>query len=142
MKTQKETTSLSLKQFLDFVENTKSDYQYHVEAMKKEERITQDYLHMLELSELNSRERSKIATQLAANRKNRRSHKDAVEELEPIVEFFDDPRNKSVLHALSQLLGQIRKVETYHKNRFYVPKVIEGKAIVDAPSEIHISNVS
>lgn len=30
---------------------------------------------------------------------------------------------------MSELLGQIRKVESYHQRRFYVPKVIAGETI-------------
>jgi hypothetical protein len=103
--------------------------------MKNEDRITQDYLHKLELEGLNCRERSKIATQLAHNRQARRKHKDAVEELEPIVEFFEEPKNRNVLNAMAQLLGQIRKVENYHQNRFYVPKVIDS-GILPSPEPL------
>lgn len=118
-----------IKTFLGFVDNARSEYNFNLEAMKNEERITQDYLHKLELEGLNCRERSKIATQLVHNRQARRSYKDAVEELEPIVEFFEDPKNRSVLNSMSQLLGQVRKVENYHKRRFYVPKAIDGEII-------------
>lgn len=113
-----------IKTFLDFIEGAKSDYTFNLEAMKNEERITQDYLHKLELEGLNYRERSKIATQLAANRQARRNYKDAVEELEPIVEFFEDPINKKLIDRMAQLLGQVRRVENYHQRRFYVPKAI------------------
>lgn len=129
--------SQAIKTFLDFVDNAKSDYNYNLEAMKNEERITQDYLHKLELEGLNCRERSKIATQLVANRQARRNYKDAVEELEPIVDFFEDPQNKNLIKKISELLGQIRKVENYHQRRFYVPKVIQGETIkTDNKSDI------
>ena len=118
-----------IKAFLDFIDNAKSEYNYNLEAMKNEERITQDYLHKLELEGLDYRERSKVATQLVANRQARRIYKDAVEELELIVEFFDEPQNKKVLNQLSQLLGQVRKVESYHERRFYIPKVITCESI-------------
>jgi|GEM_PF-524149 len=118
-----------IKTFLDFVDNAKSDYTFNLEAMKNEERITQDYLHKLELEGLNCRERSKIATQLVSNRQARRNYKDAVEELEPIVDFFDDHQNRALIKKMSELLGQIRKVESYHQRRFYVPKAIPGEII-------------
>lgn len=128
MKQEKMLPSGILKMFLDFVENAKSDYNYNLEAMKNEERVTQDYLHKLELEGLNCRERSKIATQLVLNRQARRNYKDCVEELEPIVEFFEEPQNRRLINNMSQLLGQVRKVENYHKNRFYVPKAIQSEA--------------
>lgn len=131
-----------IKTFLDFVDSARSEYNFNLEAMKNEERITQDYLHKLELEGLNCRERSKIATQLAHNRQVRRSYKDAVEELEPIVEFFEDPKNRSVLNSMSQLLGQVRKVESYHKRRFYVPKVIDGEIIKTETATETLAEVS
>lgn len=131
-----------IKTFLDFVDSARSEYNFNLEAMKNEERITQDYLHKLELEGLNCRERSKIATQLAHNRQARRSYKDAVEELEPIVEFFEDPKNRSVLNSMSQLLGQVRKVESYHKRRFYVPKVIDGEIIKTETATETLAEVS
>ena len=84
MKQQKISPSQFIKNFLEFVQNVKSDYDYNVEAMRKEDRITQDYLHMLELEDLSYHERSKVATKLVENRKARRDYKDMVEELEPI----------------------------------------------------------
>ncbi len=134
--------SQTIKTFLDFVDSARLQYNFNLEAMKNEERITQDYLHKLELEGLNCRERSKIATQLAHNRQARRNYKDAVEELEPIVEFFEDPKNRSVLNSMSQLLGQVRKVESYHKKRFYVPKVIDGEIIKTETATEPLAEVS
>ena len=131
-----------IKAFLDFVENAKSDYSFNLEAMKNEERITQDYLHKLELEGLNCRERSKIATQLAVNRQLRRNYKDMVEELQPIVEFFEEPQNKKLIDHMSQLLGQVRKVENYHQQRIYVPKVIPGGIIKNDNNTKSLAEVS
>lgn len=120
--------SQTLKMFLDFIEDAKSAYNYSLEAMKNEEHITQDYLHMLELDDLSYHERGKAATELAQNRRNRRKHKDAVEEYEPIVNFFEDPQNKMFVNKLSGLLGQVRKVENYHQRRFYIPKAVNNES--------------
>ena len=68
--------SLAIKSFLDFMDGVQTEYNYNLEAMKNEDRITQDYLHKLELDGLNCRERSKIATQLVHNRQQRRNYKD------------------------------------------------------------------
>lgn len=129
MKDEKIYSSEILKQFLDFIDEAKSCYDYNLEAMKNEDKATQDYLHMLELDELNCSQRSKIATKLMHNRQQRREYKDAVEELEPVIEFLNDAQNKKVINSLSHLLGQIRKVENYHKSRIYVPKVVDTKPI-------------
>ncbi len=142
MKQEQNQPSQIIKTFLDFVESARSEYNFNSESMKNEERITQDYLHKLELEGLNCRERSKIATQLVHNRQARRRYKDAVEELEPIVAFFEDPKNRGVLNSMSQLLGQVRKIESYHKKRFYVPKVIDREPVKNETATDILEEVS
>ena len=119
--------SENISEFLNFVSEAQSHYKFCLEEEANQEKLTQDYLHSLELDDLKCKERSKIATQLAINRKDRRYYKDRVEELEPIVKFFEEQQNKKVLDKLREVLGQTRKQENYHKNRFYVPKVLKEK---------------
>lgn len=121
--------SEQLANFLNFITVAQSHYNFCIEEMKKQDQLTQDYLHNLELDDLKCRERSKLATKLAVNRKDRRYYKDRVEELEPIAVFFEDPANKKVLNNLKQVLGQIRKAEGYHKDRTYTPKVLKESDI-------------
>ncbi len=135
MEERKMQPSQIIKMFLDFLDGARGEYNYNLEAMKNEERMTQDYLHLLELGDVGCRERGKIATKLVANRKNRRKYKDAVEELEPIIDFIDDAQNRNVLNKMTQLLGQVRKVENYHKTRIYVPKMLDIEPIVDEKGE-------
>ena len=116
-----------LSAFLSFVTTSQSHYNFCLDEMQKQEQLTQDYLHTLELDDLKCDERSKIATKLAINRKDRRYYKDRVEELQPIVDFFADPQNKKVLDKLTNVLGQVRKQENYHKDRVYIPKVLKEK---------------
>ena len=119
--------SKCLSDFLNFVSDAQSHYRFCTEEMKKQDQLTQDFLHSLELDDLKCGGRSKLATQLAINRKDRRYYKDRVEELQPIVDFFTDPQNKKVLDKLTNVLGQCRKMENYHKDRIYVPKVLKEK---------------
>ena len=114
-------------EFLNFIANAQSSYNFCYDEMKKQEQLTQDYLHSLELDELKCAERSKLATKLAICRKDRRYFKDRVEEYQPIVDFMADPSNKKVVDKLTQILGQCRKQENYHENRFYVPRVLIEK---------------
>ena len=111
--------------FLNFITAAQSHYKFCDEEMHKHEQLTQDYLHSLELDDLKCSERSKIATKLAVNRKDRRYYKDRVEELEPIIMFFSDQQNKKMLDKLQQVLGQVRKQENYHKDRTYRPKILK-----------------
>ena len=116
-----------LAEFLNFVADAQSHYRFCSEEVNNQEKLTQDYLHSLELDNLKCDERSKVATKLAINRKDRRYYKDRVEELEPIVQFFNDPQNKKMLDKLKQALGITRKAESYHKDRKYVPRVLKEK---------------
>ena len=116
-----------ISEFLDFISNIQSSYNDCLEEMKKQEKLTQDYLHSLELDNLKCAERSKLATKLVVCRKDRRYFKDRVEEFEPIVKFFEDQQNKKMLDKLKEVLGQVRKQENYHKYRTYIPKVLKEK---------------
>jgi hypothetical protein len=116
-----------ISEFLNFVSEAQSQYRFCSEEAEIQEKLTQDYLHSLELDGLKRDERSKIATKLMINRKDRRYYKDRVEEFEPIVQFFDEPQNKKMLDKLKQVLGQVRKAENYHKDRVYIPRVLKEK---------------
>lgn len=116
-----------LTEFLNFVADAQSHYRFCSDEVNNQDKLTQDYLHSLELDDLKRDERSKIATKLAINRKDRRYYKDRVEELQPIVDFFTDPQNKKVLDKLTNVLGACRKAENYHKDRIYIPKVLKEK---------------
>ena len=114
-------------EFLNFLSSIESSYKFCLAEMKKQEQLTQDYLHSLELDNLKYEERNKVATKLATNRKDRRYFKDRVEEYEPIVKFLNEQKNKNVVNQLKQVLGEVRKAENYHKDRFYIPKVLKEK---------------
>lgn len=116
-----------LSEFLSFICEAQSHYKFCVDEMETQDKLTQDYLHSLELDELKCKERSKLATQLSINRKDRRYFKDRIEELEPVVAFFEEEQNKKVLNNLKNVLGDIRKAERYHKNRTYIPKIMKEK---------------
>ena len=64
--------SEKIKLFLDFVDESRNLYSLSLEAMKKEEKKLQDFLHAIEF-ETNVKERSKICTKLHLSRKSRRA---------------------------------------------------------------------
>ena len=117
--------SETVKLFLDFVDESRTLYSQSLEEMKREERKQQDYLHQIEF-ESNSKERTKICTKLHRSRQVRRRYKDAVESCEPVVRFFQDSQNKKTLDKMTQLLGELRRVEKYHQNRTYRQREPEG----------------
>ena len=116
-----------ISEFLNFVAKAQVQHRIYEEEVNNQDKLTQDYLHKLELGELRCDERSKVATKLAINRQDRRYYKDRVEELKPIVDFFEDPVNKKVFEKMKQILGDTRRWESYHKDRKYKPRVLKEK---------------
>ena len=109
--------------FLNLIIQSENEYQFALELQRTEEKKTQDVLHMLDLDNLNYKERAKLATQLKNIRQKRRRYKGEVEELECIVQFKKE--NKNLVNMLTQLLGKQRKVEKSHIDRHYTPKVLK-----------------
>ena len=115
--------SVIISDFVKFLNDANFSYTYMLEKMSEQEKITQDILHSLELDDLKYSERAKLATKLAAARKQRRIYKDAVEELAPVADFLED--NKKLLNNFGALVGSVRKQEKYHSNRQYYPRIVE-----------------
>ena len=87
-------------------------------------KLTQDYLHMLELEGLNYNERAKVATRLSQCRQLRRESKDTVEILEPLISFLESDKGKNMINLLKETLGKTRKVEERMESRTYRYKVL------------------
>ena len=114
--------SESLKDFLDFADSTKADYNYSFDIVGQlDKKYNMDLTHELELKP--AKEKNKIATKMRTNRLDRRYYKDIVEELEPIYAILNDPQYKKTFEMLKQALGKVRKAEEYHKDRTYYPRV-------------------
>lgn len=88
------------------------------------EQLTQDYLHKLELGDLNYKERAKVATQLAHCRRQRRDCKDTVAILEPFVKFLESDKGKTLYNLLRETQGKTKAVEAAMQRRTYVPRVL------------------
>ena len=71
--------SESISSFCKLMENAQRDYAWNYDEVNRMDRLTQDYLHKLELDGLDYKERAKVATQLAKCRQARRECKDTVE---------------------------------------------------------------
>lgn len=104
------------------LDNAKKDYEWSFSEMKRLDRLTQDYLHKLELDDCNYKERAKIATQLKNCRQLRRMHKDTVTILEPLVQYLDTDRGRNLNNLLKEVLGKTRKIEERMKGRIYCPR--------------------
>jgi rubrerythrin len=119
--------SNNISEFLNFIHSLQSRYNLAKEELDKQENITQDLLHSLELDTLTYKQRCKVATQLSHNRKNRRLAKDELELITPLYTYINDPANKKVFDKLTDILGETRKVEKRHQNRTYYPRVLKSE---------------
>lgn len=124
-KTQKPTFSPHISRFCRLMEDAQKDYAWNYEEVNRMDRLTQDYLHSLELDGLDYKERAKVATALARCRQQRRNCKDTVEVLEPLVQFLESDKGKTLYNLVREALGKTRKVEERMKTRTYVPRVLE-----------------
>ena len=100
------------------------DYRLNQEELVTMDKLTQDYLHRLELEELDYKSRAKVATQLRDCRRTRREIKDTLEVLAPLIQFLESDRGRNMLNLLREALGKTRKVEEHMKNRYYRPRVL------------------
>ena len=114
-------------EFLNFISEAQSHYRFCYDEVNNHDKCTQDFLHSFELDGLKCNERSKLATKLETHLKDRRYYKDRVEELEPIVQFLNEPQNKKVLDKFTDVLGKVRKAERYHESRTYIPRAVKEK---------------
>ena len=77
--------SESISSFCKLMENAQRDYAWNYDEVNRMDRLTQDYLHKLELDGLDYKERAKVATQLAKCRQARRECKDTFSVLKQII---------------------------------------------------------
>lgn len=118
--------SVCISEFCSMVTDAQQNYLWNQEELSRLDKLTQDYLHKLELDNLDYKGRAKIATQLSLCRKMRRASKDTVEVLEPFMSFLNSDKGKSMMNLIREALGKTRKVEEKMKNRTYRFKVLEG----------------
>lgn len=111
-----------VKAFLDLIDDSAKDASWARNNRIEQDKITQDLLHKLELGKY--KERNKVATRLVKCRRDRRQYKDVEEEAEAIIAWTKTKEGERVLKDLKKMLGELRKVENYHENRSYRPRVL------------------
>ncbi len=112
-----------LQEFLNYIDQCRNAYQLAQGAVELEDKRLQDLLHELEFAE-NVNEKRRSGTKLQQSRRERRRQKDEVKRLRLLIEFFNDPANKSTLNKMRQLLGRQRKEEEFlNGDRIYKPRV-------------------
>lgn len=117
--------STYISEFCNVLTKARGDYDWNKDEVNRLDRLTQDYLHKLELEGLSYNERAKVATRLARCRQLRRASKDTVEILEPLIQFLESDKGRGMINILREALGKTRKVEERMENRTYRYKVLE-----------------
>ena len=110
--------------FLGLMQESAKRYHALEKQIKREDQLTQDLLHMIELEGGDYRQRNRMATELRTCRRDRRYYKDLIEELAPIYHYYD--ANRKTIDRLSKVLGEVKKEEEYHADRAYHPRVRKG----------------
>ncbi len=114
-----------LTRFTNLCVEVRKMHTYCEERLRECDKETQDYLHKLELENLTSSEKAKIATALKRVRKERRYYKDRVEACQPLIDALETNPCKLAINSLSGVVSKCKRVEAYHLSRTYIPKVVK-----------------
>lgn len=113
--------SYNIESFLNFLREAEELYKTSYDKVNELDKLTQDYLHDIELGDFDYKGRAKIATKLKETRQARRKCKDITIPLEPVKEWVQ--LHRGTINELQQLLGKVRKEEKALNNRIYIRKV-------------------
>lgn len=84
------------------------------------ENVELDIIHDLELNPLSYHEVARRGKRLTETLRSRRIAKDTVELLQPFMRWCD--ASPGFFKSLEGVLGDTRKIEEKHKNRYYRPR--------------------
>ena len=110
----------------NFFENINSLRKNLKKEIQKEDDITQDLLHELELASLNGVEIMQVAKQLKETRKERRKYKDELEKVNILKTFTDKYNNKLIAGDIIKVLKELKTLEKNKNNRKYNARVLEN----------------
>ena len=113
--------SQDIKTVIDILEQFEKANDCCNEEIKNCDDLTQDYLHSMELDNLNYKERAKVATKLSECRKNRRKCKDTLQATQPLYDFI---MKEKLINRLKEILGKTRNIEENQKARRYYNRVL------------------
>lgn len=115
------SVSYNIESFLNFLREAEEIYKTSYDKVNELDKLTQDYLHDIELGDFDYKGRAKIATKLKETRQARRKYKDVTLTLQPVKEWVQ--LHKGTINELQQTLGKVRKEEKALTNRIYIRKV-------------------
>ena len=96
------------------------------EKIRLKEAEQEDYLHEIELGNLNGIQLTVVAKELKQTRKERRVFKDKLELINTLKGYTDKFITKGIVGDTKQAIKNVEMLESNHKTREYVPRVIKN----------------
>ena len=96
------------------------------EKIRQKEAEQEDYLHEIELGNLNGIQLTGVAKQLKQTRKERRAFKDKLDLINTLKGYTDKYITKGIIGDTKQAIKNIEMLESNHKTREYVPRIIKN----------------
>lgn len=96
------------------------------EKIRQKEAEQEDYLHEIELGNLNGIQLTGVAKQLKQTRKERRVFKDKLDLINTLKGYTDKYITKGIIGDTKQDIKNIEMLESNHKTREYVPRIIKN----------------
>lgn len=96
------------------------------EKIRQKEAEQEDYLHEIELGNLNGIQLTGVAKQLKQTRKERRVFKDKLDLINTLKGYTDKYITKGIIGDTKQAIKNIEMLEFNHKTREYVPRIIKN----------------
>lgn len=117
-------------------EDAESHYRRAQEEITYCDKKQQDLLHEMELVDHTYHEVGKLAKELIDIRRRRRTAKNTLDLLEPLVQWRKEQGNQASLNRLSIVLGKMRKTEEKQKNQVYYRRADDGNGDIIGHSEL------
>lgn len=96
------------------------------EKIRQKEAEQEDYLHEIELGNLNGIQLTGVAKELKQTRKERRIFKDKLELINTLKGYTDKYIVKGIVGDTKQAIKNIEMLESNHKTREYVPRIVKN----------------
>lgn len=96
------------------------------EKIRQKEAEQEDYLHEIELVNLNGIQLTGVTKDLKQTRKERRVFKDKLELINTLKSYTDKYITKGIVGDTKQAIKNIEMLESNHKTREYVPRIIKN----------------
>ena len=96
------------------------------EKIRQKEAEQEYYLHEIELGNLNVIQLTGVAKQLKQTRKERRVYKDKLDLINTLKGYTDKYITKGIIGDTKQAIKNIEMLESNHKTREYVPRIIKN----------------